>query len=178
MYISDTEEQPYEVLTTFDEVEIRHYPPARMISVQTPTDTSRRGNDGQFRVLANYIFGGNEREEKFAMTAPVHMEQEENSRRMSFVLPQSAWQDSLPTPNDSAVQMHWSKDDYVAAIRYSGYTNPQLEAEYQKKIIEVLKEQGIRHYGNFRSLGYDPPFKMNDRRNEVIVSIDPESKAF
>jgi hypothetical protein len=35
-----------------------------------------------------------------------------------------------------------------------------------------LQQQGIRHYGNFRYLGYDAPFRFIGRRNEVIVTVE------
>ena len=52
------------------------------------------------------------------MTAPVHMASDSGSR-MSFVLPQEAWEKDMPTPNDEAVQIHWSNEQTVAAIQFS-----------------------------------------------------------
>jgi len=167
MYISETEEQPYEVIATFGQVEIRHYPPARMASVDNATAS---GNDG-FQVLAGYIFGGNSEEQQIAMTAPVHMEKTDSGSRMSFVLPQEVWDEELPTPDDDAVQLHWSEAEDVAAIQFGGFRNGDLELQYKTILIRTLDSLGVKHQNNFRSLGYDPPFKMNDRRNEIIVSI-------
>ena len=172
MYVSSVEEQPYEVLETYNEVEIRHYPPARMASVQNPETDKSKVSNSSFRVLAGYIFGGNSENQEFAMTAPVHMHESDSGTRMSFVLPQEAWNEELPDPNNNRVQLHWSKEEYVAAIRFGGFRSEEAETKYKNKLIQQLNELGIKHNNDFRVLGYDPPFKLTDRRNEVIVSID------
>eukprot|EP01036_Dinobryon_divergens_P000096 gene96-111_t len=46
-----------------------------------------------FNQLAGYIFGGNQPQQKMAMTTPVIF-QESNSRKMSFVMPSKFWQSS------------------------------------------------------------------------------------
>jgi len=61
------EEPKYTVLQEFENgIEIRAYEP-HLVAV-TKMDGSQ--NSG-FRVLAGYIFGGNEKEQEIAMTAPV-----------------------------------------------------------------------------------------------------------
>ena len=35
-----------------------------------------------------------------------------------------------------------------------------------------LKENGIRSLGNYRFLGYNPPYQFIGRRNEIIVAVD------
>ena len=35
-----------------------------------------------------------------------------------------------------------------------------------------LKEYGIRSLGNYRFLGYNPPYQFICRRNEIIVAVD------
>lgn len=170
MYVSSTEEQPYELLATFNEIEIRHYPPARMVSYQEASNKTSENNS--FRQLAGYIFGGNSEQKEFAMTAPVHMERNQESEQMSFVLPKDAWNDSLPQPTNSKVELHWSNEQDVAAIKFSGFSTNELEEKYTLLLINKLEELEITHLNDFRILGYDPPFKMNNRRNEIIVSID------
>ncbi len=177
MSISDVEEQPYKVVMSIDKVEIRYYPPARMLSVlsKTPQEETKQTNNSNFRVLAGYIFGGNSTQQKFAMTTPVHMHQTDTGSRMSFVFPQQTWNATLPEPNDQSIKFHWSEAQYVAAIRFGGFRTPELEFEHQKQLIKTLSTHGIEHMSDFRMLGYDPPFKMVNRRNDLIVSIDPET---
>lgn len=172
MYISKVEEQHFETVGTIGEVEFRHYPPAKMASVDMNPGISNPRNTG-FRVLAGYIFGGNESNEKFAMTAPVHMAKNDSVARMSFVLPEASWKSELPVPNNSKVQIHWSSDQYVAAIKFGGYSSEEVYTKHKDKLLVTLKEKGVKHLNDFRLLGYDPPFKVVGRRNELIVSIDP-----
>lgn len=35
----------------------------------------------------------------------------------------------------------------------------------------LLFEKGIEYYGNFRYLGYNPPYQLIGRKNEIIVSV-------
>jgi hypothetical protein len=35
-----------------------------------------------------------------------------------------------------------------------------------------MKENGITSYGNYRFLGYNPPYQFIGRRNEIIVSVE------
>ena len=65
-----TPTQPYRVVRHFGELELRFYPPAVTATVHKHGEYRALMNDG-FRDLAGYIFGGNDRQEKIAMTAPV-----------------------------------------------------------------------------------------------------------
>ena len=40
-----------------------------------------------------------------------------------------------------------------------------------------LDSKGIKHKGNFSYLGYNPPFQLINRTNEVVVEIDHTSLA-
>ena len=58
----------YTLIRKIDSVEIRQYPALIYASY-----FSQSGSNSQFRVLANYIFGGNNKNEKIGMTSPVNM---------------------------------------------------------------------------------------------------------
>ena len=60
----------YEVVSEYDGFEIRHY--SEMIIATTSVRSDYKGSTSSgFRRIANYIFGGNDKEMKIAMTAPV-----------------------------------------------------------------------------------------------------------
>jgi hypothetical protein len=40
----------------------------------------------------------------------------------------------------------------------------------------MLNKKGITIYGNARLLGYNPPFQLINRRNEIIVSVNWEKQ--
>ena len=46
---------------------------------------------------------------------------------------------------------------------------PQLDEDKLKK---QLLEKQISFYGNFNYLGYNPPFQVINRRNEILVNIN------
>jgi hypothetical protein len=174
MGINKTELQPYKVLKTYDSIEIRFYPAVSMAMVKSNAQTYKELSSPGFRKLANYIFGGNNEEKQIAMTSPVHMDLNDSSSTMSFVMPASFNFDSLPKPQDNTVLLMKTKDEYVAAITFSGYINDSKIEEYKAKLIEELAKHSIKHFNNFRILGYDPPYQVIGRKNEIIVGIDSQ----
>lgn len=170
--VQDTEEQPYKVLLKEGEFEIRHYPSVIMATVKMEENAYGKTSSRGFGRLAGYIFGGNRQQQKIAMTSPVHMQFGTDSSSMSFMMPRAYQMKDLPDPNDPGIEIHPSAEEYVAAVRFSGYATDEKIKLYQEKLSEFLKEKNLAAIGNFRVLGYDPPYKLTDRRNEVIVSID------
>lgn len=167
-----TEQQSFQVLKKFDGFEIRYYPKALLATVYSNAETYRELSGQGFNTLAGYIFGGNQNNEKIAMTAPVHMDIEKGKSSMSFVMPGQYKLEELPSPNNPSVKVSESPEDYVAVIRFGGWTNDQKIKEYSKALDKLLRENNITHKGNFRYLGYNPPFQVNNRRNEIIVSVE------
>ena len=110
------------------------------------------------------------------MTSPVHMDINDSTSSMSFVMPSSYTEENLPKPNDPNVIIQKTADEYVAVIRFGGYASDKDLAFYSEKLHEILKEKGITTIGNARFLGYNPPFQLVDRRNEIIVSVNWEEQ--
>ena len=63
----------------------------------------------------------------------------------------------------------------MAAITFGGWANDEKIAEYKQKLIAALNVEGIKHNNRFYFLGYNPPFEVFNRKNEIIVEL--ESKA-
>ena len=166
-----TQQQPYTVLRTLDDLEGRRYPEALVATVVRPGGAYSEVSNSGFRQLAGYIFGGNEGGRKIAMTAPVHMELGSDSSRMSFVMPEDLAMDSLPRPNDPDVRLHRAPEEVVAAFRFSGFANEQKIEERSAELLERLARQGLIPTGPVRYLGYNPPWQLVGRRNEVVVSV-------
>ncbi|MBV5349434.1 heme-binding protein, partial [bacterium] len=91
---------------------------------------------------------------------------------MSFVMPSSFTMDNLPKPNDSGVQLSTTDEEYVAVIRFGGFASDQDLKNYSGKLKTILNEKGIPSIGNPRYLGYNPPYQLVGRRNEIVISID------
>ena len=167
-----TERHRYRLIKQDGDVEIRFYPEAVLATVVSPDGTYRGSANRNFGRLAGYIFGGNKKAEKIAMTSPVHMELGTNGSRMSFVMPSKYQQADLPPPNDTGVTLHGVSSEYVAALRFDGFASDATIQAKRDALARILDAKSIRHKGNFRFLGYNPPFQWFGRRNEVVVGVD------
>lgn len=165
------EEQAYQTIHRDGELEIRFYPPATMATVRMQGSGYRDVANSGFRKLAGYIFGGNDRGQKIAMTAPVHMAMGPDGSSMQFVMPAGMDSTNLPAPNDANVKIELSKSSHVAAIRFSGYANDEAIRKQSEKLEMLLRSKGITQLGPVKYLGYDPPYRLVGRRNEVAAEI-------
>jgi hypothetical protein len=166
------EKQKYRVIKKEKEFEIRFYPPAIFATTRSVAKSYRElGNTG-FRKIAGYIFGNNETSAKIAMTAPVHMDINEKGSSMSFVMPSEYTLDKLPRPTDGRVELHESPAVYIAAIEFSGYANDQKINQYKDQLSQILNKKGIKTIGNPTYLGYNAPYELIGRKNEVVIAIE------
>jgi hypothetical protein len=169
--MAKTETQPYRVIKTEKDFEIRLYPPVTMATISMAAKTYRELSSTGFRKLASFIFGGNKSNKNIAMTTPVHMDINDSLSSMSFVMPSMYTKNNLPKPNDSTISIKTNEEEYVAAIQFGGYANDVEIKKYAAKLETALKTNGIEHYGNFRFLGYNAPYQFWRRKNEVIVNV-------
>lgn len=168
---ANIEMHEYEVLAEMGGIEIRKYAPATFSYVTLNVDNYDQGSSMGFRKLAGYIFGGNQRQEKIAMTSPVEMAMD-TMMVVKFMVPAKYNMEDLPTPNNKEVRFVEQPERIVAAIRFSGFANDEKIARYREQLKVVLNQNGLSYDGEFSFLGYNSPFDLINRRNEVIVSID------
>jgi hypothetical protein len=176
MSTNKSEEQPYKVIKKEKDFEIRFYPSVTMATVTSSAKSYKELGNSGFRKLAGYIFGGNDANKQIAMTSPVHMDINDTISSMSFVMPSAYNADNLPKPNDATVNINKTADEYVAAIEFSGFASDS-DIEKQTETLKIaLKNADITYYGNFRYLGYNPPYQLVGRRNEVIINVNWDAK--
>jgi hypothetical protein len=174
MATSKTETQQYKVIRTENEFEIRYYPSVVLAKISSTSNSYLDLGYSGFGKLAKYIFGGNSDNKKIAMTSPVHMDIGDTVSTMAFVMPSSLKKEDMPIPDNSEILIQTSESEYVAAFQFGGFAN-NYNINKNKAILEkLLQEREISYYGNFRFLGYNPPYQIFDRRNEVIVAINPD----
>jgi len=166
-----TETQPYQVVKTEKEYEIRLYPSATMATVSMAVNTYKEVSSSGFGKLASFIFGGNQTNTSIAMTSPVHMDINDSLSTMSFVMPTSFTKENLPKPNDPSIVIKNTDEEYVAVIQFGGYADDEEIKKYTTLLESALKVKGIYYYGNFRFLGYNAPYQFWGRKNEIIVSV-------
>jgi hypothetical protein len=176
MASNKSESQPYTVVRTEKDFEIRFYPATTMAIITSSAKTYKELGNSGFKKLAGYIFGGNQTNEKIAMTTPVHMDLNQTLSTMSFVMPSQYNKDNLPEPNDSNVKIKTIAQEYVAVMKFGGYASENDIKTNSRKLENALKEASISYYGHFRFLVYNPPFQFIGRRNEIIVSVDWTNK--
>ncbi len=169
------EEPEYTIVETFEEWELRRYEPYLVAETVVDGDLRQSGN-GAFRILAGYIFGDNEPEQKMAMTAPVLSEADEEGYRYQFVMEQAYTMDTLPAPNNALVELKAIPERLVAALRFSGTWKEEKIADLTTNFLEELDRAGYRASADPLFARYNPPFTpWFMRRNEILIEVEPRS---
>jgi hypothetical protein len=168
---SKSETYPYAVIKKYDHFEVRSYEATLFTSVKLPYKEYKEASSKGFSILAGYIFGGNEKNEKIAMTSPVAMALED-SITMMFMVPKNKSKETLPKPNESGIEFKEEPAKTVAAITFGGWSSNEKIEKYKKELTDALDTEGIAYTDHFFYLGYNPPFEVLNRRNEVIVELE------
>jgi SOUL heme-binding protein len=164
------EEPRYQLIQALDDVEIRQYEPA--IQAVTILPGSSSTSEG-FRRLAGFIFGGNEREQKIAMTAPVQETLGEERPTMAFTMPAQYSFGELPAPTDDRVTLQDVPARTVAVVSFSGWATRSKVERYERQLREALKLNAIATVGNSSLNQYNPPWTLPFlRRNEIMIEVN------
>lgn len=129
-----------------------------------------------FRRLFNYIQGTNKSKTSVAMTTPVTCRVEpteepagEADVTVSFYLPEEH-RENPPEPENADVFVEQRKEMTVYVRTYGGFANEKSKREELQKLMESLRRDGVPFVDKpFYAVGYDSPFKLFNRRNEVWV---------
>ena len=160
----------YVVKKKYDRFEIRSYETTLFTSVKLSTKGYKNSASKGFSVLAGYIFGNNERNEKISMTTPVSMSLED-SMTMMFMVPKKFKKDMLPKPNQTGIEFKQEPAKTVAAITFSGWPNDTKIEKYKQNLKAALDAEGIKYSNRFYFFGYNAPYEVFNRKNEVIVEL-------
>ncbi len=166
------EEPEFDVLATTDDYEIRRYLPYLVAEVDVDGNSA---DNRAFRMLAGYIFGDNDSQEKMQMTAPV--ESRENSAASAltyaFVMEGKYTLATLPTPTDERIRLLERPARTVAVRRFSGRWSESNVKKNEAQLLRDLEENGITLQGDVELARYNGPMTpWFLRRNEIIVPID------
>lgn len=172
MATTKSEKQAYKVIKEGEGFQIRYYPEVTMATISSNVSSYKDLGNSGFSKLAGYIFGGNNAKKQIAMTSPVHMYIGDTLSSMSFVMPANYTKDNLPLPNDSSVNIKTVAGEFVAAIEFDGFASDKKIKEYEFKLGNLLIANKISFFGHFRFLGYNPPYQLMGRKNEVVVSVN------
>ena len=108
----------YKLISKEGDFEIRSY--SDMVIATTSVQSNyKNSTTAGFRRIAGYIFGGNDKEKKIAMTAPVISDcpsEGLSSYSISFVMPKEYSIDDLPKANTSLVSIEQESLGDVAVL--------------------------------------------------------------
>ena len=166
----DIETYPYQVVERFDKFEIRNYEESLFTSVKVSSKGYKKSASSGFSILAGYIFGGNDKNEKIAKTSPVAMTLED-SMTVMFMVPKKLKKENLPKPNQSNIEFKEMPAKTVAAIRFNGWANDKKIAKFKQELTTALDAKQIKYTNQFYFLGYNAPYEVFGRKNEIIVEL-------
>jgi len=161
----------YTVLEQHSDYEIRSYPAITWVSTTELSRIQRVAQYNAFMRLFRYISGKNDKEQKIAMTVPVRTQitKTENGTllEMSFMVP-AEFASNPPVPTDEKVTIQEENSTNYAVRTFKGYIWRQGRwTEEAKKLADSVKNDETVDKTTFYLLGYDAPFEVFDRRNEI-----------
>ncbi|KAG2495191.1 hypothetical protein HYH03_006797 [Edaphochlamys debaryana] len=170
----------YEVAESISEepsVELRSYDEGAWVSTKINGVNYEKAVQTGFMRLFAYISGANEEMKKIPMTAPVRVEMTpgqgpfcEDHYKVSFYVPVDM-QDNPPAPlsEDVYIDPAPATDYYV--MSYGGRTNEKQIIDKATELLQLLDERGLSYnFDSFFHAGYDSPFRIFNRHNEVWVA--------
>ena len=179
----------YKVVRKNNRFEIRDYDDYIVAEVRVDGDFTSALQKG-FRVLADYIFGGNTSKarikmtvpvtekatssEKIEMTAPVISSPVEEGKQyvVAFTMPSKYTLGSLPQPANKTISFRNVARNKVAALRFSGNLNGKLASRKAKELESWLNENKYIKKTAFVFAQYNPPWIPGPfRRNEVWAEL-------
>ena len=183
------ESPKYQTVYKDKKFEIREYEEYILAEVETEGDFGSASQRG-FRVLADYIFGGNTSKaridmtvpvteqnvssEKIDMTAPVTSSSIEEDRkyRIGFTMPSKYTLETLPEPVNKTISFRKVSKHKTAALRFSGNLNSKLATRKAKELETWLDENKYAKRSGFVFAQYNPPWIPGIfRRNEVSTEV-------
>jgi hypothetical protein len=162
----------YSIIKTYKDFEIRTYQASLFTSVKIHTDNYKQASSKGFSILGGYIFGNNENKEQIPMTSPVAMTLEKKEMTMLFLVPEKFTKENLPKPENTKIEFIEIPEKKMAAITFSGWASDEKIEKYKLLLIKLLDENGIKYANKFSVLGYNPPYEVLFRRNEIIVELE------
>jgi len=164
----------YKIISKHEGFEVRRYSDMVIATTKVQADYKNSTSSG-FRRIASYIFGGNDKEMKIAMTAPVIADcpsEGLKSYNISFVMPKEHSIKDLPKANISEVSIQKESLGEVAVLSFGGWASESRSTGYQKKLSELLTKNKIEKKGGFMIAQYNSPWTLPPlRKNEVMVRM-------
>lgn len=186
-FSSKVEQVAYTVTSRKKGYEIRMYP-EHIVAQTTVAGSYQEALSQGFRIVAGYIFGGNTKKERIAMTtpvieqkkseaiamtAPVMASVEGDMRTIAFGMPRSYTVETLPVPTDSRVKIVTVPEKHMAVMRFSWFRFENRVQKKKEQLRSALRRDQIKTKGEVQYAGYSapgtPPWMT---RNEVLIEVE------
>ena len=131
----------YKIISKHEGFEVRRYSDMVIATTKVQADYKNSTSSG-FRRIASYIFGGNDKEMKIAMTAPVIADcpsEGLKSYNISFVMPKEHSMKDLPKANISEVSIQKESLGELAVLYFGGWASESRSMGYQKNFQSFLQ---------------------------------------
>ncbi|ESO88880.1 hypothetical protein LOTGIDRAFT_193167 [Lottia gigantea] len=152
--------------------EERQYPETKWVSTSIQGMVLKEATSKGFRRLFNYIQGANKSGVKIEMTSPVPTKVVpgagpncENTFTVSFFIPPENAANP-PEPTDKDVFIDSWPAQTIYARTFGGFAKDDDWLTNSQELAKDLKDKPLNQSYWFTA-GYDSPFKMFSRRNEV-----------
>ena len=181
-----TEQQPYDVVRTTHDFELRRYPEHVVAETVVTGVSCEDAGSRAFRYLFGYITGENtarqsiemtapvvqSTSERIAMTAPVVQEKQDDGFVVAFVLPAAMTEATAPVPARREVALRTVPERLVAVSRFSGRWTRASWESHREELLAAVAAEGLTTAGEPRFARFDPPYTpWFLRRNEVLVDV-------
>jgi effector-binding domain-containing protein len=78
---------------------------------------------------------------------------------------------NLPNPKNSKIVFEKQEEKIIAVIRFDGWADDEKIEKYKTILMNELVNEKLNFINKFSFLGYNPPFEVLNRRNEVVVEL-------
>jgi len=148
-------------------------------------DWKKQASSKMFMKLFKFISGVNTMGEEIEMTTPVPVKHiptgdDKEDMKMCFWLGKE-WEDKdapEPLSKDAATtKIYQGKGMKVYVHKYGGFAMSHNDyIAHYNKLVEALKQDGVKYKtdGQYMHVGYNSPFEMKNRRNEIWVEAEDQ----
>ncbi len=174
--MAKTPQPSYRVIKREGPFQIRAY--EAMVLAEVTVDGPREeATDDGFRILASYLLGNNDKNEKMQMMIPVTFEPYDTrtgkSWTVRFIMPPGRSIDGLPRPDDANIALFDVPVGRAAVIRFSGRATNAILKKQAQALKDWLKKEQLKPSGPPTYAFYNSPMTLPFlRRNEVMVGIE------
>tara|TARA_X000001036_G_scaffold407826_1_gene417559 strand:- start:1351 stop:1926 length:576 start_codon:yes stop_codon:yes gene_type:complete len=164
----------FNIIKKFKDFELRDYGSIIIATTTMETDFSQSNSIG-FQRVASYIFGGNDKNMKIEMTAPVMTSfnsLNKNKQKISFVMPKKHNLNTLPLSKRKDVTIKEKELGVVAVISFGGWATEEKANKYIKKLKILMENENLKTSNEIIIAQYNSPWIIPPfRKNEILIPL-------